>query len=82
MNPTIDEEYLDFINEIKAQLTSIPEGYNEPDFLFVRLYVIVDNSETKHYYPSVLLVLQDVFSDEYKEVIILPNFTFQLFTGT
>jgi hypothetical protein len=76
LNPTIDEEYWNFINETIKFIIKIPEGYNEPDYYFIKLVIVIDDSQKETYHPSVLLKFQDSFDESDYTVIVRNNFTY------
>ena len=79
MNAIIDEDLLDLINAIKAEVTTLPrydsgETASQPDYLFAGVFVYFDISAKTLYHPIVSLRFQSTFEDTYRYYMIDTNY--------
>lgn len=75
MTPEISQEYYIYIQSLINDKTSIPTGYDIPDYYFIKQIIVVDNSKNRAYRPFVILKFGDNYRDDvYKTLIVTPEF--------
>lgn len=75
MIPEISQEFYNFINSIIDRETRIPDGFDVPDFYFIKLFPIIDYNKKNSYRPYIVLKFGDNYRDDiYKSILISPEF--------
>ena len=74
INPSLKREYLDFIEEVKAEFLTVEDGYDEADYFFLEITILLDRTYTRSYAPLVLLSFGKTYiDDEYLQVVVSPT---------
>ena len=73
MAPEISQECYNFIHSIIERETSVPAGFDVPDFYFIKQIVFVDKTKIKAYRPFIALKFGDNYRDDmYKTILVSP----------
>ena len=74
INPSLKREYLDFIEEVKTEFLTVEDGYDEADYFFLEITILLDRTYTRSYAPLVLLSFGKTYiDDEYLQVVVSPT---------